>query len=123
MTATSAHQKAVCDAIAAMGNVIKLHSGDPGTTGANLLATTPASATTAWGASADGSGGDAGYAVAAGSACNFTIAPTGAASHYGIYSSGGTFLRGHALDAGITNNGTGSVSVDVTPKTKYKGGQ
>ncbi|MGH3956486.1 MAG: hypothetical protein ACRDTI_20870 [Mycobacterium sp.] len=121
MTATSAHQKTVCDAIAALGGKITLHSGDPGTTGANLITTSPASGTTTWGASADGAGGDTGKAVATGSAVTLQVPASTTASHYGIWS-GSTFLRGHALDASIATNAN-AVNVDVTPKTKYIGGQ
>lgn len=122
MTATAAHQRAVCDLIAGTGNKVTLHSGDPGTTGANLITTTPASFTTTWGAAADGAGGDAGKAVATGSAGTLQVPVSTTASHYGIWN-GSTFLRGHALDSSITVNATGPVNVDVTPKTKYLGGQ
>jgi hypothetical protein len=122
VTATSAHQIAVCNYIAGLGNTIKLFATDPGTTGTSPIATTPASANTTWGGAADGTGADAGMAVATGSAANFSIPPNTTATFYGIFN-GSTFLRGHALDAGITTNANGSVSVDVVPKTKYKGGQ
>lgn len=117
MAKTPAHMRAVCDLIAGTGNKITLHSADPGTTGASLVTTTPASANTTWGAAADGAGGDAGKAVATGSVVNFTVPASTTASHYGIWN-GATFLRGAALDAGITTGGA-AVSVDVTPKTKY----
>lgn len=121
MAATSAHQKAICDFITSQGAKITLHSADPGTTGASLIATTPASGNTAWPASVDGAGGDSGYAVATGSAVTLQAPAGSAPTHYGVWS-GSTFLRGKALDTPITV-GASPVNVDVTPKTRYKGGQ
>lgn len=121
MTATSAHQKAICDAITAAGNKITLHSADPGTTGASLIATTPASGNTTWPASSDGAGGDAGYAVATGSAVTLQCPASSTPGYYGVWN-GATFLRGKALDTPITV-GASPVNVDVTPKARYKGGQ
>lgn len=110
--------RAVCDLIAGTGNKITLHSADPGTTGASQITTTPASANTTWGAAADGAGGDTGKAVSQGSAVTLSVPASTTATHYGIWN-GATFLRGNALDAGITVSAAGAVSVDVTPKIKY----
>lgn len=123
MAATSAHQIAICNAIAAAGNTIKACSGDPGTasSAANVIASTPASFNTTWGGAADGSGGDAGYAVALGSAGTLQIPAGAVVSHYAIFN-GSTYLRGHALDTPITV-GASPVNIDITPKTRYKGGQ
>ncbi len=118
MAKTTAHMRAVCDLIAGQGALIKLHSADPGTTGASVIATTPASGTTTWGAAADGTDGDAGKAVATGSAVALTMPASTTATHFSVSTGGGTFLRGAALDAPITT-GAGTVSVDVTPKTKF----
>ncbi|WP_019204592.1 hypothetical protein [Tsukamurella sp. 1534] len=117
MAKTPAHTRAVCDAIAAMGNKMTLHTADPGTTGSNLASTTPASANTTWPAAVDGAGADAGKAVSAGSKCNYSVPPSTTITHYGIWN-GSTFLRGAALDTPITT-GAAAVSVDVTPTTKY----
>ncbi|SHY97081.1 Uncharacterised protein [Mycobacteroides abscessus subsp. abscessus] len=123
MGATSAHQIAICNAIAAAGNTIKACSGDPGTgtNAANVIASTPASFNTTWPSAADGSGGDAGYAVALGSAGALQIPASTVVSHYAIFN-GSTYLRGHALDTPITV-GASPVSIDIAPKTRYKGGQ
>lgn len=121
MTATDAHQISVLTDIIGKGNKITAHSGDPGTTGAALIATTPASATTTWGAPAAGAGGDAGYAVSQGTSVTFQGPASTAITHYGIWN-GATFLRGHALDTPITI-GAAPVNFDITPKTRFKGGQ
>ncbi|ORA64099.1 hypothetical protein [Mycobacteroides franklinii] len=116
-TETDAEKKAINDYRAGRGNKITLHSADPGTTGANLIATTPASFTTTWGASAMGSGADTGRAVAAGSAGALQVPASTTATHEGRWN-GATFLGGSPLDASITANAN-PVSVDVTPKLKY----
>lgn len=123
MAATSAHQIAICNAIAAAGNTIKACSGDPGTaaSAANVIASTPASFNTTWGGAADGAGADAGYAVALGSAGTLQIPAGAVVSHYAIFN-GTTYLRGRALDTPITV-GASPVNIDITPKTRYKGGQ
>ncbi|AMU55767.1 hypothetical protein PP614_16720 [Mycobacteroides abscessus] len=118
MPATDAHNIDLCSYKCSKGAKITLHETDPGTTGAGLIATTPASATTAWGAVAMGSGGDAGYAVSLGSLCNFTIPPGKTAGWFGVWN-GSTFLRGSALDASLTTNAQ-AVNVDITPKTRHK---
>lgn len=123
MGATSAHQIAICNAIAAAGNTIKPCSGDPGTgtNAANVIASTPASFNTTWPTATDGSGGDAGYAVSQGSAGTLQIPASAVVSHSAIFN-GSTYLRGHALDTPITVGGS-PVNIDITPKTRYKGGQ
>lgn len=123
MGATSAHQQAICNAIAAAGNTIKACSGDPGTgtSAANVIASTPASFNTTWPTASDGAGGDAGYAISQGSAGALQIPASTQVSHYAVFN-GSTYLRGHALDTPITV-GAAPVSVDITPKIRYKGGQ
>ncbi|CPR79104.1 hypothetical protein [Mycobacteroides abscessus] len=122
MSAMPAHQRAVNDAQCAMGNKITAHSGDPGVNlTANLIATTPASANTAWPASTDGAGADAGYAVSVGSPVTFQGPASTVVSHYVIWN-GSTPLRGKALDTPITIGGS-PVNFDITPKTRFKGGQ
>ncbi|MGB3707586.1 hypothetical protein [Gordonia sp. (in: high G+C Gram-positive bacteria)] len=119
MAKTAVHKRQVLDLITATGNTIKLHSADPGTTGASAIATTPASGNTTWAAAVDGSGGDAGKASATGSKVTLQVPASTTVTHYGIYN-GATFLRGEALDASITVNATGPVSVDVTPRSTYE---
>ncbi|MDO3335170.1 hypothetical protein [Mycobacteroides abscessus] len=121
MAATSAHQRTICDAITAAGVKITAHESDPGTTGAGLIATTPASFNTVWPAATDGSGGDAGYAVSQGSAGTLQGPAGKVVGWYGVWN-GSTFLRGHALDQSITI-GSNPVNFDITPKARYKGGQ
>ncbi|SLI18475.1 Uncharacterised protein [Mycobacteroides abscessus subsp. massiliense] len=123
MGANSAHQLDICNKIAAAGNTIKACSGDPGTgtSAANVIASTPASFNTTWAAATDGAGVDAGYAVTVGSAGTLQIPPGTVVSHYAIFN-GSTYLRGRPLDNPITVGG-GATNVDITPKTRYKGGQ
>lgn len=119
MTASDADNIAILDLIKARGNTIRLHSADPGTTGASVITTTPTSATTTWGTSAMGSGGDTGYAVCAGTAAQFTLPASTTATHYGVYN-GATYLRGYPLDASLTSNAQ-AVPVDMTPRHRHKG--
>lgn len=123
MGANSAHQIDICNKIAAAGNTIKACSGDPGTgtSAANVIASTPASFNTTWPAATDGAGADAGYAVSLGSAGTLQIPASTVVSHYAIFN-GSTYLRGRALDTPITV-GANPVNIDITPKTRYKGGQ
>ncbi|MFA4084251.1 hypothetical protein ONA92_21375 [Mycobacteroides salmoniphilum] len=121
MTATGAHQRAICDAITAAGVKITMHESDPGTTGAGLIATTPASGNTTWPAATDGTAGDAGYAVSQGSPVTLQVPASKVVGWYGIWN-GSTFLRGHAVDNPITV-GASPVSVDIPPRTRFKGGQ
>lgn len=116
MAATDAEKIAVANFIAGRGTKITPHSGDPGTTGANLIGSL--NGTTVWGGAAIGSGGDLGKAVATGSAVPFTIPASTNLTHFGVWN-GSTFLRGYALEASITVNATGPASVDITPKIKY----
>lgn len=118
MTATDAHNRAVCDFKTGQGNKITLHTADPGVTGTAIIATTPASANTTWGASAMGAGADAGYAVSVGTPVQYTLPASTTATHYGVWN-GSTFLRGALLDASLTTNAN-PVAVDVTPKTRHR---
>lgn len=114
MAKTAAHRKAVAEAIGGMGAKVTLHSADPGTTGANVISTTPASANTTWAAATD----DGTQATIQGSAVNLQVPAGNAATHYGIWN-GSTFLRGEVLNPSIIVNGTGAMGVDFTPRTKY----
>ena len=118
MPASDADNIAVLDFVKSRGNSIRLHSADPGMTGAAVIATTPASAATTWGASAMGAGADTGYAVCAGSAAQFTLPASTTATHFGVYN-GTTYLRGFPLDASLTSNAQ-PVPVDMTPRMRHK---
>lgn len=115
MAETNAEKLAMCDIRAGRGNKITYHSSDPGTTGANLVATTPASANTTWGAAVI----DGANAVSTGSQVTMTAPASASITHYGVWN-GATFLRGKALDSAVTL-GAGAVLVGCTPKCIYTG--
>lgn len=121
MAATAAENRAGCDFVTGRGNKITAHESDPGTTGAGLIATTPASGTTTWPSATDGSGGDTGYGVSQGSPVTLQGPAGKTVGWYGVWS-GSTFLRGHALDQSIVI-GSNPVNFDITPKARFKGGQ
>ncbi|SLF39218.1 hypothetical protein [Mycobacteroides abscessus] len=121
MAATAAENRAGCDFVTGRGNKITAHESDPGTTGAGLIATTPASFNTTWPAATDGAGADAGYGVSQGSSGTLQGPAGKVVGWYGVWS-GSTFLRGHALDQSITI-GSNPVNFDITPKARFKGGQ
>ncbi|WFN91464.1 hypothetical protein [Gordonia sihwensis] len=114
MAKTAAHRKQIADLIASLGAKITFHESDPGTTGAGLIATTPASGTTTWAAATD----NGTESQVQGSAVPLLVPAGKTVSHYGIWN-GSTFLRGEQLDSSIIVNGTGPVSVDVTPKFTF----
>ena len=114
MAKSAAHRQAVANAIGALGGKITFHSGDPGTTGANLIVTTPASATTTWGSATD----DGTQATIQGSPVSMVVPVSTNVTHYGIWN-GANFLRGQAMDGTIAVNGTSPVSVEHTPRTRY----
>lgn len=126
MPATDAVNKQVCDYKASLGNVIKVHEQDRATvhaaSGAGTaapIATTPASAATTWGASAMGSGADAGYAVAVGSKCGYSLPPNKTARSYSVWNPAGTtYLWSADLDSSLTSNAE-AVPIDVTPRTRH----
>lgn len=115
MAKTADHRKQVAALIAGTGKKITLHSADPGTTGANIIATTPASADTTWGTATD----DGTKAQVVGASVNLQVPASKNVTHYGIWNND-TFLRGEALDASITVNDNGPVAVDVTPRLTYQ---
>lgn len=116
MAETDAEKIAMCNTRAGRGAKITYHSGDPGTTGANLITTTPTSATTTWGSAAM-SGSDA---VAVGSQVSMTVPASTNVTYYGVWN-GSTFLRGKALDSSVSIGSGGSVPVAITPSCKYTG--
>lgn len=108
MAFTSAAKEAAALAITALGNSISLHTGDPGTTGANeVTGGSPAYArkTTTWaGGAVDG--------VVSGSAVTFDV-PAGTYTWTGQWN-GSTFIGGQKL-ATSTGALPGQQTVTVTP--------
>ncbi len=87
--------------VKAVASFVSLHSGDPGTTGANEISGgSPAYArkTAAWGSSTNGS-------AALSSAVQFDIPGSVTITHFGTWTSasGGTFIGGDALRDGANN--------------------
>lgn len=109
MAFTNAAKEAGALAITALGNVISLHTADPGTTGASeATGGSPAYArkTTTWaGGASDG--------AVVGSAVTFDV-PAGEYTHLGVWTSGGVFVAGFALSSS-TGVLPGQTAVLVTP--------
>lgn len=102
-------RNALADAIAAGATWISVHTGDPGTTGANEAAGAPyARKQTVWGAP---SGGDR-----VGSQVAVDVPAGGPYSHFGLWTavSGGTFYAGGALSPAETFAGTGQLRITPT---------
>lgn len=94
------------------GQTLGLHSGAPGTTGANAVGSVTRQALT-WGIP---TGGGATVATVNATAVNFTNVPAGTYSHYGVYNGSGTFLYGKPLSAAITIpvGATGTITVTAS---------
>lgn len=93
MAQSNASKAVAQDAVGAVARWFSLHTGDPGTTGANEMAGTGAArAQTTWSAANAGTGTKAGTEAVIG-------VPVGTATHYGLWTaaSGGTFHLGGAL--------------------------
>jgi hypothetical protein len=106
MTLTNAAKEAAATAVTALGDRISLHTADPGATGASeATGGSPAYArqTTTW--TAGGSDG-----VVAGSQVTFD-APAGTYTHFGVWSSGGTFVGGNPLSGSVVLGAQGQVKV------------
>ena len=116
MAETDAVKNAINDVRKNQGTKITYHSGDPGTNGAALIATTPPSATTTWGSSAVASG----VSESAGSEVQMTV-PAGTTVAWLGQWNGSTFIRGLPLDSSIGVGAGGAVPVAVTPKIRYTG--
>jgi hypothetical protein len=101
---TNAAREAAALAITALGDRISLHTADPGTTGANEASGgSYARQQTTWtGGSSDGSVPGSQVAIPAN---------PGTYSHYGVWSSGGTFIGGTALSSAATLGSAGQVLV------------
>ncbi|TWS20769.1 hypothetical protein FK529_05420 [Tsukamurella asaccharolytica] len=125
MPASDAVNKQVCDYKASLGKTIKIHEQDKATvhaaSGAGTaapIATTPASADTAWGAAVMGTGPNAGYAVATGSNVPFMQPPGKTSKSYSVWN-GNTYLWAADLDAPVTTTTT-ALPVDVVPRTRHQ---
>ncbi|QFG11450.1 head protein [Mycobacterium phage Ekdilam] len=119
MAATNQFKLDALAAILAQGNLLSLHSADPGTTGASeITGGGYARKTFAWGTAAIVSGGvDDGKAKSTGSTQNMSVPAGVAVTHYAVRKADGTFLYGKALNPGVTLNAAGSI--DVTPTHTY----
>ena len=103
------------------GQQIQLHTGAPGTTGAN-----PADGQTGrplvakqnlvWGPP---SGGGAAIATVSATAIVFNNCPAGTYSHYGVYNGSGTFLYGKPLSAPVTIPAGATGTITVTASHTY----
>lgn len=114
MAFTDATLNAAVDAIAARGDWISAHTGDPSTTGANeVTGGGYARQQTTWGAAA---GGDR-----AGSQVAISIPAATTVTHWGIWSAAaaGTFVGGFPLDAEEAFGSAGTLNhtptLDVDP--------
>lgn len=115
MAETDAAKNAINDFRKNQGTKITYHEANPDTDGSDIIVTTPASATTTWGASAVASG----ISEASGSEVQMTVPAGKTVSWLGQWN-GATFIRGIPLDSAITV-GAGAVPVAVTPKIRYTG--
>lgn len=110
MSFTTASKDTAVNALTALGSYVSLHTGDPGSTGANAAAGTTRQQTT-WASSSSG--------VSDGSQVAFTSCPAGSYTHYGIWTaaSAGTFRWGFPLSPGVTLSDVGTVL--VTPHLAF----
>lgn len=102
MAFTNAAKETGALAITALGDRISLHTADPGTTGANEAAGgSYARQTTVWtGGSSDGSVSGSQVTIPA-NAANY--------SHFGVWSSGGTFITGAVMSSPANLTSAGQV--------------
>lgn len=108
MALTNAAKEAAALAVAALGTSISLHTGNPGTTGANEVSGgSPAYSrkTTTWaGGAVDG--------VVSGTPVTFDV-PAGEYTHIGVWN-GSTFVGGSAMSSS-TGALPGQQNITVTP--------
>lgn len=102
-------------AAGSQGGLISLHSGDPGTTGANEInGGGYTRQTTTWGSPSIISGGpDDGKAQIVGAPVNFNV-PATTITHYSVRKADGSVLYSQTLDASVTFNTPGICQ--VTPR-------
>lgn len=110
MAFTTATKNAGVDAITGRGRWITPHTGDPGTTGANLASGVTPQQTT-WPSASGG--------VSTGSQVTYTSAPAAHYTHYGVWDDASmtNFEFGYALDPDITFGGPGTLF--ITPKVVF----
>jgi hypothetical protein len=104
-TFTDASLNAAIDAVAALGTWVSMHTGNPGTTGANEVAGgSYGRQQTTWGAASGG--------ARAGSQVTINIPAATTITHWGFWSasSAGTFRGGDALDASETFGSAGTIA-------------
>lgn len=109
MALSTSTRNAVAGAVGAAGTWISVHTGDPGTTGANEVVGAPyARKQTVWGSP---SGTDS-----IGSQVLIDVGAGGPYSHFGIWSavSGGTFVGGGTLSPAESFAGVGQLRVTPT---------
>ena len=110
ITGPGSTKEALADAYIALGDRISLHTGNPGTAGANEASGgSPAYArqVTTWSADTTDDGERLGTQV--------TIdVPAGTYTHVGIWSSGGSFIDGYDLPTDIVMSVQGQIK--ITPK-------
>jgi|SRR5436190_10284660 len=109
MGVTNATREAAALAVTGLGDRISLHTADPGTTGASEASGgSPAYArqTTVWtGGASDGS--------VAGSQVTIDAA-AGTYTHWGVWTSGGTFVAGFAFGSSVVLGAQGQIKVTPT---------
>lgn len=100
-------RNALASAIAAGATWVSVHTGDPGTTGANEAAGVARKQTT-WGAASNGD--------IVGSQVTADVVAGGPYTHFGIWTavSGGTFYAGGTLTPAETFAGTGQLRITPT---------
>ncbi|ASR87197.1 hypothetical protein SEA_LASTHOPE_29 [Mycobacterium phage LastHope] len=114
MAATDQFKLDTLAAILAQGNLLSLHSADPGKTGASeITGGGYGRKTFTWGAPAIVGN----EARATGTTQQMNVAAGVAVTHYGVRKADGTFLYGKALSPGATLNANGVI--DVTPTHSY----
>src|SRR5689334_20087907 len=103
MALSPAGRNIALDAVGAAADYVSIHSGDPGTTGANELAGgSYARQAKTWNAASGGNLDDS-------NAPTFNIPPNASISHFGLWDSptGGTFLGGGTLSTPETYSAAG----------------
>lgn len=108
ITGPASTKEALADAYVALADRISLHTGNPGTTGANEAAGGGyARATTVWGADTTDDG------VRAGSQVTIAV-PAGTYTHVGLNKADGSFFDGYVLPAPVTLSAAGEIKVTPT---------
>lgn len=107
----NAGKHAMLDGLAAVAARVSLHTGSPGTTGANEVAGGGyARQVITWNAAAGGSLDDSNQPV-------FQVPGSTTVTHFALWTAGGTYLGGDALSAPETFNTAGTYTLldaDVT---------